>query len=345
MTEVSVVVIARNEEAHIGKCLRAILEAVAEIGGAEVVVADSASTDRTVEIAQSFGARVIGLRPEWELSPSAGRYIGFHHTSGRLVMFVDADTVIDRQWFPAAIRAFEQPDVAAVTGWLDDVDEEGRSLPYVGRRSGQTVVISYLRGIGLYRRAALEEVGAFNPYLITEEEAELALRLRARGWKLLQLPQQMGRHERGAELQAGILRALRLGRVRGTGKTLRYAWQSGQGLRFCRERLLQTIFFVVMMLALVSLGAGLRLAGIERSAWIVLALLAGWLGAVALRKKSLQAPFDYLTRHALISYGVIAGLITTRLQSPQDYPRDVIEQNVSPVRQHHESEHLTHLCR
>jgi glycosyltransferase involved in cell wall biosynthesis len=337
VTEVSVVVITRNEEAHIGKCLRAILAAAAEIGGAEVVVADSASTDRTVEIARSFGVRVIGLRPEWELSPSAGRYIGFHHTGGRLVMFVDADTVIDRQWFSVAVRVFEQPDVAAVTGWLDDVDEQGRPLPYVGRRSGQTVVINYLRGIGLYRRAALEQVGAFNPYLVTEEEAELALRLRAQGWKLLQLPQQMGRHERGAELRAGILRALRLGRVRGVGKTLRYACQAGQGLRFCLERLFPTVFFVAMMLAFAGLDAGLRLAGVGASEWIMAALLTGWMGAVALRKKSLRAPFDYLTRHTLISYGVIAGLVTTRLQAPQDYPRDVIKQHVPPAGLSHDS--------
>ena len=54
MTLLSVVVITFNEEANIGRCLAA-LAGVAD----DVVVVDSFSTDRTVEICQAHGARVV----------------------------------------------------------------------------------------------------------------------------------------------------------------------------------------------------------------------------------------------------------------------------------------------
>jgi glycosyltransferase involved in cell wall biosynthesis len=319
-------VITRNEEAHIEQCLRAILTAVREIGHAEIVVADSASTDHTVAIAQSLGVRVISLRPEWNLSPSAGRYIGYHHTSGELVMFVDADTVIDRHWFTHAIQAFDQSDVGAVTGFLDDVDEKGNLLPYVGNRSPEVCVINRLRGIGLYRRSALRQVGTFNPYLVTEEEAELALRLRADGWKLLQLPHQMGCHMRGAEMQAEIIRGWRLGRVKGLGKTQRYALRAGNGLRFCLERFLPTIMFVAALVSLLALGSGLKLAGLSGGWMIVAGLAAAWMIAVAIRKRNILGPLAYVLRHSLVTYGVFVGMLTATVRNPDDYPRDAKEE-------------------
>lgn len=324
--QISVVVIARNEEAHLARCLRAIQAAVHEIAGAEIVVVDSASTDRTVDIALALGVRVISLRPDYELSPSAGRFTGFHHTSGELLMFVDADTVLDRHWLSAAISAFAQPDVAAVTGWLDDIDEQGRTLPYVGHRAAEVTEVSYLRGIGMYRRAALGQAGPFNPWLVAEEEAELALRLRAAGWKLLQLPQQMGRHERGAQAQAEIIRSWRLGRVTGLGRTLRYAVQAGNGWRFCCERLLPTMCFAGI--------SGVLVGGVIYAAWSGAA--AGWWGAaagwlvwmlaIAIRKRSLGSPVEYVVRHLLDCYGVVVGMLLTTLRDADEYPREVIEQ-------------------
>ena len=183
MSSLSIVIISKNEEAHIDQCLHSVLAAAAEIGGAEIIMVDSRSTDCTVKIAHSCGVRVLSLNPAWEMSASAGRFVGFHQTRGELVMFVDGDTVIDRDWFRVAIPYFHQADVAGMMGYLNDFDAQGQKLPYVGKRSKQVSTRPWLRGIGLYRRAAMIQVGTFNPYLSEEEEAELAFRLRRRGWR------------------------------------------------------------------------------------------------------------------------------------------------------------------
>jgi glycosyltransferase involved in cell wall biosynthesis len=330
MFSLSVVIISRNEEAHIAGCLRSLLAAAEEIGGAEIVVADSASTDRTVEIALSLGVRVISLRPEWGLSAAAGRYVGFHHTRGDLVMFVDGDTVIERGWLRDAVAYFQQAEVAGVSGYLEDMDEGGHKLPYVGKRSAEVSAVAWLRGIGLYRRAALERVGCFNPYLITEEEADLGLRLRRQGWKLLQVPHPMGCHLRGARVHQGILRAWRLGRLTGTGRALRYAWSRGYGPRFGFERFRATLCFLVACL-LVGLELSFCLTGqLCAGKLIFLPLLAGLI-AIAVKKRNPFGPLTYAAQHSLILCGLMIGFLTTRVRPPQSYPLAVIEEIPPPL--------------
>lgn len=54
MPRLSLIVIAKNEEASIERCLQS-----AAVIADEIVVVDGASTDRTVEIAESFGAKIL----------------------------------------------------------------------------------------------------------------------------------------------------------------------------------------------------------------------------------------------------------------------------------------------
>jgi glycosyltransferase involved in cell wall biosynthesis len=56
--QISVVIITFNEEANIGRTLQSVQPLVAD-GKGEIIVVDSGSTDRTVDIAKSFGAKVF----------------------------------------------------------------------------------------------------------------------------------------------------------------------------------------------------------------------------------------------------------------------------------------------
>jgi len=54
MADVTVVILTYNEELHIERCIRSV-QLVAE----KIIVVDSFSTDRTVELARALGAEVV----------------------------------------------------------------------------------------------------------------------------------------------------------------------------------------------------------------------------------------------------------------------------------------------
>ena len=58
----SVVLATRNEEANLAKCLESVRQLADEI-----VVADERSTDKTMEIAKKYRAKIISVSPSGKL--------------------------------------------------------------------------------------------------------------------------------------------------------------------------------------------------------------------------------------------------------------------------------------
>jgi glycosyltransferase involved in cell wall biosynthesis len=329
MESLSVVIITRNEEDYIARCVSSVLDAAAQIGGAEIVMVDSASTDPTVEIARSFGIRVLSIRSNRNLSAAAGRFVGFHNTYGSLVMFVDGDTVLDRDFFRMALPYFDQAAVAGLMGYLNDFDTHGREMPYVGFRSTQVVTSPWLRGIAMYRRSAMDGAGTFNPYLMVEEEAELALRLRRRGLVVLNVPHQMGNHLRGRP-DSGLLRVRQDYRLfTSVGRTLRYAVNAGNGMQFIFARNSPTVRFAATALVLLA-GITFGLLGHPVVAKTVMVALVLGSAAVAIKTRTLIGPMRYFARHTLILYGFVVGSLITTVEDPSDYPVEVFEAAPDP---------------
>ncbi len=84
--KVSVVIIAKNEEKKIGNCLQSVKWAD------EVIVVDGFSTDRTVEISKSYGAKVIGHKFTGAFADD--RNIGNDNARNEWVLSLDADDVV-----------------------------------------------------------------------------------------------------------------------------------------------------------------------------------------------------------------------------------------------------------
>ncbi|HSC02198.1 MAG TPA: glycosyltransferase [Solirubrobacteraceae bacterium] len=79
--------IVKDEEEMLGKCLEAVAPAVDEI-----IIVDTGSTDRTIEIAKSHGARVI--EQPWTGSFSDARNTSFEHATTDWIVYLDADEVL-----------------------------------------------------------------------------------------------------------------------------------------------------------------------------------------------------------------------------------------------------------
>ncbi len=93
--KLSLIVITKDEEACIGRCLGSVPYAD------EIIVIDSGSRDRTVEIAQSLGAKVI-VTPDWPgFGPQKARALAL--ANGQWVLSLDADEWLD----PSAIAPLQ----------------------------------------------------------------------------------------------------------------------------------------------------------------------------------------------------------------------------------------------
>ncbi|MCS7082527.1 MAG: glycosyltransferase family 2 protein [Bacteroidetes bacterium] len=81
---VSLAMITRNEEAHLPEALRSV-EGVVD----EIVIVDTGSTDRTLEIARAFGARLLSV--PWEDHFARARNAALAHITGDWLLWMDAD--------------------------------------------------------------------------------------------------------------------------------------------------------------------------------------------------------------------------------------------------------------
>jgi glycosyltransferase involved in cell wall biosynthesis len=88
----SVVIITYNEESNIGRTLESVRPLVSD-GKGEIIIVDSGSTDRTVEIAKSFGAKVFV--EEWK-GYAAQKNSALDKASGDWILSLDADESLSR---------------------------------------------------------------------------------------------------------------------------------------------------------------------------------------------------------------------------------------------------------
>jgi len=111
---ISVVIPALNEEKFIGECLES-LKKQDYPGKYEIIVADNGSTDRTVDIARSFGVKVISCVEEKNVTHA--RQVGADAALGDIIAQADADTMYPSDWLSKLARHFDtHPGTAALAG-------------------------------------------------------------------------------------------------------------------------------------------------------------------------------------------------------------------------------------
>lgn len=312
----SVVIIARNEEAHIGRCIESVLAATESLGRCDVVLVDSCSNDRTVEIARAYPIRVIELARRQRCCPALGRHVGVRLTRGQYVVCVDGDTEIDRGWVTAALAVLSaRAALGGVAGQEEQVYYQnglvaGGKADYFDAGPVERVVDQF-GGNAIYRRTALEGVGSFNPSVRSFEEAELGARLRRAGWGLVRIPVLMGRHHtQKPDSVDEYWRRVRSHLFTGQGQVLRIALQ--QGLFWEHARRLNRVLLVMLWVAIGGATAVVS-AALSRAEPVVawLAVSAVLMVAFMLRSGSVTKPFKLIFDWAACSLPLAWGFLLT----------------------------------
>ena len=177
----------------------------------ELLVVDNNSSDDTASIANEFCARQPWARYVFEPTPglSHARNRGIREARGEIVVFIDDDVYLDRNWAHAMLAAFaNHPDASAVGGKIIPVFEAGRPewlsddllvvyghTPYGDSGRWLTYPELPIGANMAFRREVFESVGPFDPRLgrigerlLSNEENDFFYRLNRRGRKVLYAP-------------------------------------------------------------------------------------------------------------------------------------------------------------
>jgi glycosyltransferase involved in cell wall biosynthesis len=324
MTKVSVIIKALNEEANIARAVESALRSVAPFGG-EVIVADSVSKDRTVEIASRYPIKIVQLEHADERCCGIAPQLGYQHSSGEYVYILDGDMELDPEFLKTAIELLDrEPDIAGVGGFIPEVRAmnlqfKGRMKRVAQHRVSEPRDAKCLSGGGLYRRSSIESVGYIsNRNLVAYEEYDLGTRLRVNGWRLRMLPIRAADHY---SYTLGTLRLLWL-KLRGgfyvaQGQIIRAAQQSRYLDRAFRDifalRLstLVWLYWLAVLLALIVVPYRLAILGLAFVGVVAMVAL------IAYRHGSLASGFNSVLDWHLLAVIGVAGLFG-RWRSPTE---------------------------
>lgn len=175
---ISIVVPALNEERLIEQTLKSAREVVPE---AEIIVVDGGSKDGTVKIAEKY-AKVYVEKG----NIATARNAGAERSVGDIVVFLDADTTITRQFIDEVKKNFRDPEIVGAGGLI---------MPHLKNLLHEVVFYffnflimasfiwePFLAGTCVaYKRKPFFEVGGFDVARKTSEDIDLCKRISKKG--------------------------------------------------------------------------------------------------------------------------------------------------------------------
>ena len=200
---ISLCVIAYNEEDYINSILEDIKQQDYNHQDMELVLVDSASTDKTRELMQNFlnkndtEFRKISLLDNPKRTLPCGWNVALAAYEGEAILKVDAHATIPKDFVSknvALLKAGEdvcggrRPTIIKDgTNWQDTLllaenSMFGSSIASFRNNPGKTYVKSIFHGA--YKRKVFDKIGGFNENLTRTEDNEIHYRIRKAGFKI-----------------------------------------------------------------------------------------------------------------------------------------------------------------
>lgn len=182
--EISVIIPTKNEEKYLGACLQAITNAFDSKYQYEIIVVDNRSSDQTATIARLYNCKVLQNEKS---TISASRNKGARHANGDLLAFIDADCVIDKEWYTKLRDHFMSNNAVAAGAKISPDFSNARwveiALFHLNNRLGTKIDknVYRVKWIGtsnmLIKKEVFQQVGGFREDLSVAEDVDLCERI------------------------------------------------------------------------------------------------------------------------------------------------------------------------
>ena len=187
----SVIIPAYNAEDVLPRCLRALEHQTIPQDQYEVIVIDDGSADRTAELAEAGGARVLRVN---HVGPAAARNAGAELARSDIIVFTDADCEPAPDFLERILDPFDAPVVSGARGVYRtqqsslvarfvQLEYEERYQRIVRVEAEQGTVDALDTSYAAYRRDVFLEAGGFDARFLhaAVEDHELSFRLAHEG--------------------------------------------------------------------------------------------------------------------------------------------------------------------
>jgi glycosyltransferase involved in cell wall biosynthesis len=202
MTDVSIVTTVYNESDNFDKAPPSILQQTYQ--DFEWLILDDNSTDNTAtklhELAKS-DSRITIIETQSRMGRAKCLNKVIEHADGKYIAQQDFDDVSHSERIEKQVKFLENnPEVGVVGGYYERIDKR-RSEQYIREvptshdeiQRALAKYIPFAHTIVMFRKTAWEDAGGYPP---TEdiEDLELWINIAANGWKLRNIPQNLGKH-------------------------------------------------------------------------------------------------------------------------------------------------------
>jgi len=204
---VSIIVPVYNGQKTIAKCIESLLKA--EYPRKEIIIIDNGSTDATLKIVSRYPVKLI-------IEKRRGAYIarntGIAHARGEIILFTDADCIVDKNWIKCIVRNYRDERIWGVGGSI--LPYTRPHAPYtprtliekysisshffafpVGKTINKVIELSRKPGVlhsgcfytanASFRKEALMKVGNFDESFFSGGDIDICYRILNKGGKLI----------------------------------------------------------------------------------------------------------------------------------------------------------------
>ncbi|MBS3067483.1 glycosyltransferase [Candidatus Micrarchaeota archaeon] len=143
MFDISVIIPTINEGKYLEKTLKAVKAQDTKLKY-ELLICDSGSKDRTLEIAKRYTNKIFNIEKHgiWH-----GRNEGAKRAKGKIFVFIDADTLIPRNYLNAIYSVMQNQDVVGISCAFN-FDKKDRILEFIQNIQNRYLVLKAIDGKG-----------------------------------------------------------------------------------------------------------------------------------------------------------------------------------------------------
>jgi len=210
---VSVVVPTYREEQNIERCLQSIRRQAFEKGKIEIIVVDSNSPDNTRAVAKKYADKVVNLKKR---GVGKARNVGAQEAKGELLLFLDADTLLDSGFIAEIYETLTCEDVVCAVGTMAGIERSGAAgnvfkfahyglVNFVSALTARMGHPFFPTVCCACRKSVFQRVGGFDEGLAVAEDLVFSLRMGRTGKCVV---------NRRAKAYTSLRRVLRNGRMK-----------------------------------------------------------------------------------------------------------------------------------